>query len=130
MADIIILTINVSPLIKAFEKFEKFRKHIMDEQDRAGAIQAFEFCFELAWKTLKRILMQKGVEVRSPRDAFREAAANQLIGDPKLWFQFLEKRNLTVHTYEEKVALEITAIFSTFSQEVESLLKNIMALHE
>ena len=84
MTETIILGINLSPLQKAFKKFELFRSHILDEQDRAGAIQAFEFCFELAWKTIKRILTQKGIDVRSPRDAFREAAANNLIDDPAL----------------------------------------------
>ena len=93
MTDTIILGINLSPLQNAFKKFELFRTHIIDEQDRAGAIQAFEFCFELSWKTIKRILSQKGVDVRSPRDAFREAATNNLIDDPKIWFQFIEKRN-------------------------------------
>ncbi len=130
MTDIIILGINISPLQNAFNKFEQFRNHIIDEQDRAGAIQAFEFCFELAWKTIKRILTQKGLEVRSPRDAFREAAVNQLIDDPTLWFQFIDKRNLTSHTYDEVIVLEIEKIFPLFSKELTILIQRITSLHE
>ncbi|OGV27215.1 MAG: hypothetical protein A3F18_07325 [Legionellales bacterium RIFCSPHIGHO2_12_FULL_37_14] len=130
MADTIVLGINLAPLQSAFKKFEQFRLHILDEQDRAGAIQAFEFCFELSWKTIKRILFQKGIDVRSPRDAFREAAANELIRDPKIWFQFIEKRNLTSHTYQEATALEIEKIFPLFSAEITHLLQQLIALHE
>lgn len=130
MTDIIVLGINISPLQNAFNKFEQFRNHIFDEQDRAGAIQAFEFCFELSWKTIKRILMQKGIEVRSPRDAFREAASNQLINDPTVWFQFIDKRNLTSHTYDEVVAIEIEKIFPLFSKEITMLLQQITNIHE
>ena len=38
-----------------------------------GAIQRFEFTFELFWKLLKAYLEHKGVLVRTPRDAFKEA---------------------------------------------------------
>ena len=130
MTDTIILGINLSPLQNAFKKFELFRTHIIDEQDRAGAIQAFEFCFELSWKTIKRILSQKGVDVRSPRDAFREAATNNLIDDPKIWFQFIEKRNLTSHTYEEATAIEIEQIFPLFASELATLIQRIINIHE
>lgn len=130
MVNNIILGINLSPLQNAFKKFELFRTHILDEQDRAGAIQAFEFSFELAWKTIKRILTQKGIDVRSPRDAFREAAANKLIDDPTIWFQFLDKRNLTSHTYDETTALEIAQIFPLFSSELTTLIQRILNIHE
>ena len=130
MTDSIILGINLSPLLNAFKKFELFRSHILDEQDRAGAIQSFAFCFELAWKTIKRILTQKGIDVRSPRDAFREAAANNLIDDPKLWFQFIDKRNLTSHTYDEKTDIEIEQIFPTFSYELSTLIQRMINIHD
>lgn len=130
MADTIVLGINLTPLQNAFAKFELFRANIHDEQDRAGAIQAFEFCFELSWKTMKRLLLQKGIEVRSPRDAFREAAANQFIVDPTMWFQFIEIRNLTSHTYDETVALKIENVFPLFSVEMNRFIQEIMRIHE
>lgn len=40
--------VNVDPLLKAFGKFESFRKNDKAEQERAGIIQVFECCFELS----------------------------------------------------------------------------------
>lgn len=62
--------IYLDPLLKAQKKFENFRQNLNTEQEQAGAIQAFEYSFELAWKTLKRVLKHKGLEVGSPRDTF------------------------------------------------------------
>jgi nucleotidyltransferase substrate binding protein (TIGR01987 family) len=67
--------IDVDPFLKASDAFERFRQNLISDQDKAGAIQAFEFSYELSWKTMKRILAYKGIDVRSPRDTFREAAA-------------------------------------------------------
>jgi nucleotidyltransferase substrate binding protein (TIGR01987 family) len=125
-----VLGINIAPLLKAYRTFDTYRLHIIDEQDRAGAIQAFEFSFELAWKTIKRVLEKKGLQVRSPRDAFREAANNGLIQEPKVWFLFIDKRNLTAHTYQEATAEEIVKIFESFSQELKLLIENIQAMNE
>ena len=125
-----VLGINITPLLKAYHTFDTYRLHIIDEQDRAGAIQAFEFSFELAWKTIKCVLEKKGIQVRSPRDAFREAANNGLIQESKLWFMFIDKQNLTAHTYQEATAEEIVKIFEPFAQELKLPIKNIQAIHE
>ena len=53
---LLIGTINVLPLLKAFKKFEMFRLHDKTEQEKAGIILAFEYCFELSWKLMKRLL--------------------------------------------------------------------------
>ena len=47
--------VNVSPLLKAFSKFESFRINQHTEQEKTGTIQAFEYCFELIWKIMKRL---------------------------------------------------------------------------
>lgn len=59
---------DISKLIKAKAIFERFRKDMLDDRDEAGAIQAFEFCFELAWKMMKRFLGERGQETGSPKD--------------------------------------------------------------
>ncbi len=117
--------INIDPLIKAFSKFEEFRKNLKTEQDRAGAIQAFEYCFELSWKILKRHLEARGSIANSPREVLRMAALEQLIDDPEMWFEFLKKRNLTVHTYEEEEAQAVISVFPSFSTELTKLLKTL-----
>lgn len=56
----VIEDISLVPLLKAYKKFELFRPNITTEQERAGVIHAFEYCFELTWKLMKRILAARG----------------------------------------------------------------------
>ena len=72
-----------------------------------ATIQRFEFTFEMSWKLMKTIIELEGLDVASPRSAVRQAATIGLIDDPKVWLEFLENRNLTVHTYKEEVAEKI-----------------------
>lgn len=122
---IILNNINITPLIKAQETFKKALPNIKSELERDGAIQRFEYTFELTWKTLKKILRFKGIEANSPRDVFREAAKNNLIDEPLIWFNFLQKRNLTSHTYNEEYAEEIVEILPIFEKEVDRIINNI-----
>lgn len=117
--------INIAPFLKAVSVFNEFSAHLNTNQEKAGAIQAFEFCFELSWKLLKRVLNKKGVEVSSPRDAFRKAAENKLISNVELWFDFVKKRNLTVHTYNLDMVAEIVAIFPNFRQALDELIQTL-----
>ncbi len=119
--------IDISSLLKAFEKFEKFRVNDKTEQEQAGTIQAFEYCFELSWKTMRRLLQERGKIANSPKETFRMAALEGFINDPEIWFDFLRKRNMTVHTYVEKEALEVLSITPLFSKEIKKFLKNIGA---
>ena len=41
--------------------------------ERAGVMKTFEFCFELAWKTLKDLLFYEGYDEKTPRDVLRRA---------------------------------------------------------
>jgi nucleotidyltransferase substrate binding protein (TIGR01987 family) len=117
--------INIDPLLKAFKKFESFRQNSNTEQERAGIIQAFEYCYELAWKTMKRLLAENGKIANSPRETFRMAALENYISDPEIWFDFLKKRNMTAHTYDEAEALEVISITPLFSSELKAFLKQI-----
>ena len=119
---------NISPLLKAFEKFERFRKNDSTEQERAGTIQAFEYCFELSWKIMKRLLEERGRIANSPREVFRMGALEGFIPDSEIWFDFLRKRNLTVHTYNHNEAEEVLSICEIFSAEIKNFLNNIRNL--
>lgn len=123
----IIENVNISPFLKAFKKFEQFRNNLVSEQDKAGAIQAFEYCFELTWKTMRKLLFERGKTANSPKETFRMAALEGFIDDPEVWFDFLQKRNLTVHTYEEDDAEKVISALPTFSTQVRLFLKNIGA---
>lgn len=121
--------IDIENLLKARNRFEEFRQNISTDQNRAGAIQAFEFSYELAWKTIKRVLNERGINVASPRDTFREAALNKLISDPKIWFSFIEKRNISSHTYDEEKVINVISVFENFSQALTELIFNLEKLH-
>lgn len=80
-----------------------------------ASIQRFEFCVELFWKHLKRIIESHGQSVFYPKDVLQAAYAGKLIDDEAIWLQMLKERNLTSHTYNEQLADEIyTHIKFTF----------------
>lgn len=119
---------NIEPLLKAFKKFEEFRVNDKTEQERAGSIQAFEYCFELTWKIMKRLLAERGRIANSPKEVFRMAALEEFISDPELWFEFLKKRNLTVYTYEESQVYSVLSIFPEFATELKQFLNKIQTI--
>lgn len=121
----IIDNVYITPLLKAFKKFEAFRVHTVTEQEKAGAIQAFEYCFELVWKIMKKLLEERGKIANSPKETFRMAALEGFIQDVEIWFNFLKMRNLTVHTYEENEADKVIEILPLFSQEIIAFLNAI-----
>lgn len=92
-----------------FQNFAQAMKRLEDavtktnpnDLEKAGVIQVYEFTFELAWKTLKDYLEEKGVMVKFPKDAVKEAFKYEMIDDGDLWMDMLEKRNLMAHTYNE-----------------------------
>jgi len=96
-------------LEKAFLKFQhtltELEKNSKNEIYQLALIQAFEFTYELSWKTLKDYLKYSGIkEVNLPREVFKQAFANALIQDGQVWIEMLEDRNLMAHTYDEKRA--------------------------
>ncbi len=117
--------INIDSLLKAFSKFDEFRQHTSTEQEKAGTIHAFEYCFELTWKTMKRLLNVRGQIANSPREVIRLAALENFIDDPERWFDFLKKRNMTTHTYDEKEAEAVLSILTDFASEMEIFFDRI-----
>lgn len=115
--------IDLSHIRKAQRVFEDYRRVLTTDKEKTATVQAFEFCYELAWKLMKRILEARGFEVGAPKDIFRKAALDHLIDDPELWFDFQKKRNLTSHSYNIEYLNEIVAIFDTFSRELRAFLQ-------
>lgn len=114
--------------MKAVATFNEFNKDVATKRDRAGVIQAFEYCFELSWKTLKKILDYKGIEALGPRDVFRESARFGFIDDPELWFRFMIDRNLSSHTYNEDTAIEVYGHMDEFQTELHKLVEKLKTL--
>jgi nucleotidyltransferase substrate binding protein (TIGR01987 family) len=125
-----------------FSNFKKAYEHlnsgikIANERDLSnleeqGLIQAFEFTFELAWKTLKDYLEYQKVEVKFPRGVIKSAFKYDLIDDGEIWLSMLDKRNLMAHTYDEKTAqIAYNLIVSEFSIQLSLFFQNIEEKNE
>ncbi len=94
---------------KALSQLQKFiDKGELTELEVQGLIKAFEYTFELAWKTLKDFLEFKGqTDIYGSRDTIRKSFELGLIDDGENWMDMLGSRNLTSHTYNEETANEI-----------------------
>ena len=97
---------------------------------RAGAIQNFEFTYELCWKFIKRWIRENGSpedadHPRTRKDLFRLAAQYSLIKDPAPWFDYGNARNLMSHTYDQEKAREIYSITRGFLSDAVYLLKQL-----
>ena len=128
MAILILGDLNIDPILKAQAFLKMGIETARSELEKAGAIQAFEICYELSWKTMKRILSYRGIEANSPREVFRLAAQEKLIDEIDIWFDFIEKRNLTSHVYNLKIAEEVFSFLPSFDHELDLLISKIRSL--
>lgn len=72
-------------------------------------IKAFEFTLELSWNLIKDYLEYDGVDnISGSRDAIRKAYSNGIIQDAQEWLNMINDRNLSSHTYNQSVALELS----------------------
>ncbi|CAN2041335.1 Nucleotidyltransferase substrate binding protein, HI0074 family [Candidatus Magnetomoraceae bacterium gMMP-15] len=72
-----------------------------------GAIQRFEFTFELFWKLLKVICFDEGIECKSPRGCLKMGFKLGFIKDEDIALQILDDRNKTAHVYDEDTSRKI-----------------------
>lgn len=100
-----------SETLNAFETALKRLSDVLEQPEstitRDAAIKRFEFTFELLWKSLQRFFRIQGITCNSPKGCLKEAFSFGLIEDNPLWVRMIDDRNLTVHTYNEAVAIEI-----------------------
>jgi len=111
------------------EAFEKDPAE-MSDLEKEGAVQRFEYTFELAWKTLKDYLVYSGVSFDqiTPRSVIKQAFAAKIIKDGQTWIDMLEQRNLMAHTYDSET---FEAVFGNISQRyVDALAQVITWLRE
>jgi nucleotidyltransferase substrate binding protein (TIGR01987 family) len=73
-------------------------------------IQGFEFTHELAWNVLKDYLEMEGIQgLIGSRSTARDAFKRGLVSDGEVWMDMIEKRNLSIHTYNQAVANTLVA---------------------
>ena len=77
---------------------------VTEPRDLSGIIKDFEIVYELSWKTLKDFLEKQGHETTSAKDVFSRAYQLGLLKQESVWYEMINDRNLTVHTYDETLA--------------------------
>ena len=80
----------------------------LNDLEKQGLIQAFEYTHELAWKTLSDFLKDKGnSEIYGSKDATRAAFSLGIFENGDVWMDMIKSRNMTSHTYNKAVTEEI-----------------------
>ncbi|MFT5029630.1 MAG: nucleotidyltransferase substrate binding protein (TIGR01987 family) [Candidatus Binatia bacterium] len=98
----------------------------LNQLEKEGVIQRFEYCFELAWKCVKDYLEEGGFVFATvtPRHVLKDAFAAKILADGQVWIDMLDHRNLLSHTYSP----------TTFEKAVEAIHSRYLAaidgLHE
>ena len=118
---------------KALSQLKKFiEKGELNELEEQGLIKAFEYTFELAWNTLKDYFEEQGdTGIHGSRDAIRLAFKRGLIKEGETWMAMIKDRTMTVHTYNEETAREITgAVFKSYYPEFAKLFDCLQILKE
>jgi nucleotidyltransferase substrate binding protein (TIGR01987 family) len=116
-------TSHVSNFEKAVLQLEKaVAAPPKNDLERDGVIQRFEFCYELAWKSLSDVIAAEGGEAASPRATFRTAGEMKLIANVELWMQLTNDRNIITHTYDLDTSKKlIDVIFKTYAPLLRGL---------
>jgi len=84
-----------------FRLLEARNKPDLNELERNGLIQRFEFTIELAWKVMKDFLEEKGFLFKpSPKDTFRQAQEAKYIDVAQELIDGLNIRNELSHDYD------------------------------
>jgi len=114
---------------KAFSQLEKYiAQDRLNKLEEQGLIKAFEYTYELSWKTLQDLLEEKGyTDVRGPKPVIEQSFQDGYIADGEAWMRMHISRNLTSHTYNEETANEIVekirdeyvSLFAQFKERIE-----------
>jgi len=129
---------DISPLERAVVRVARSLHYVasdlaesdaeIKDEFRQSAIQAFEYTFELAIKTLERFLKASrpiGMPIRPTyNELIRAGIADGLIaGELSNWILFRERRNLISHTYDANKAAIVFSIVPNFLDETRLLLE-------
>lgn len=113
---------------KALGTLEEIIELEKSELVRDAAIQRFEYTVEAVWKCVQAYLREKeGIICHSPKTCLREAATVGLLvdDDTKELLVMIDDRNLTSHTYHEKIADDIFNSLPDYAQLMKKLLDAI-----
>ena len=140
------MKLDLSPLEDAVAQLEdglvQYDSDIVREfpqirnQMRAGAIQAFEFTYELSVGMIKRYLEQVSanpaeIDELSFQDLIRRAGQQGLVrSELDAWMRYRANRGTTSHTYSEERAERVFRGIPEFLEEARHLLRELQAKNE
>lgn len=121
-------------LIESYETFKKAYFRLKDfvktdngsEKDRGAIINAYQYTFELFWKTLQKYLQQlEMLDEQGPGSVIRTAFQYKIINNGPTYMQMLKDRNLVTHTYKEDIAEDIhNRIKDEYIDEFDEFIEN------
>lgn len=106
------------------------KKRALNEFERDGLVQRFEFTHELSWKLMKAYAEYQGFDgIGGSRDATRKAFEMGLISDGQSWMDMIKSRNETSHNYDGSMADDVVdsiinrfyPLLADFYQKMNSL---------
>lgn len=106
------------------------KKRALNEFERDGLVQRFEFTHELSWKLMKAYAEYQGYDgIGGSRDATRKAFEMGLISDGQSWMDMIKSRNETSHNYDGSMADDVVdsiinrfyPLLADFYQKMNSL---------
>ena len=109
---------------KALQRLEEAVQAEETQLHKDATVKRFEFTFELAWKLMQAIIVDKGYRERGPKDSIRRAARIGLIDNADAWVEYLKKRNMVVHVYDIDFADEVYECAKEFVPDGRVLLQN------
>ena len=140
------MRLDLSPLESAMEQLEDglvlYDSDIVRQypeirgQMRAGAIQSFEFTYELSIRMIKRYLEQVSanpaeVDQLEFRNLVRRASEQGLLhSDLSAWMEHQRNRGLASHVYNEAMAERVFQVAQDFLVEVRYLLRELQERNE
>jgi len=120
-----------SVLINGFEQAFKSLNDALasparSDLEKAGCIQYFEFCFELAWKSIRIVAENQGLgDCSSPKGCLKQAFASHWIDQEDIWLDMLATRNRMSHTYSAVDALAVYDRLREYRDALERLLATL-----
>jgi nucleotidyltransferase substrate binding protein (TIGR01987 family) len=103
----------------------------LNELERNGLIQRFEFTLDLSWKVMKDFLEEKGFAFKpAPKDTFRLAQQSKIIDYAQELIDGLDMRNELSHDYcgakfesfepqlRDKTFVALQKLYALFSKEM------------
>ena len=129
--EIIDLTSFEKALASLFEVIKIYNSNKTNLITRDSMIQRFEYTYSISLKMIKRYLASgafvfENIDGMTFNEMIRQANKMGILrSNLERWDIYRQKRNLTSHTYDEKIAQDVASIIEDFALEAKYLLEKL-----